>query len=412
MSVDADIVARFQQTITSQNHRRIALAVSGGGDSIAMMHLAVQALGPERFAVFSIDHGLRPEAADEIALVADQAAALGLPHHVAHWAWDGTGNLQNAARAGRWAALRSLANQYNRAEIWLGHTEDDQIETFLMRLARGSGVDGLAAMRHWAVRDGLPVFRPLLGIKRAALRDWLTGQGFGWRDDPSNDDTRFDRIKARQMATQLGALGLTDKRILQTIDHLQAAQFSLQGAAKNFAKAHCRQEAGDLLITKAALDLSQADVPRRVFAAALGWVGGRGHRPRYASLIDAAAKAAAGEQVTLSGCLLIPEPDGAIRIAREVAATPSVMGTAPLIWDNRWMVEGPEGAEITVKALGDAIAQCPDWRATGIPRQSLMASPAIWQNGQLSAAPLAGLENGWSARIVADFHSTAIAIED
>lgn len=412
MPVTPGIVARFQQTLSSQNQRRIALAVSGGGDSIAMMHLAVRALGPERFAVFTVDHGLRPEAAEEIALVGAQATALGLPHHVTRWTWDGAGNLQNAARIGRFAALRALVLKHKRAEIWLGHTEDDQIETFLMRLARGSGVDGLAAMRRWSTRDSLPVFRPLLGIRRAELRDWLAETDLAWREDPSNDDARYDRIKARQMAAQLGDLGLTEKRILQTIDHMQAAQRTLQSSVRQFAGTHIRQEAGDLILAPDALDLAQDDAPRRAMAAAIGWISGGAYRPRFDALCDAVNAARDGRQMTLAGCLLIPQPDGAVRLTREVAATGAVDGIAPILWDKRWLIEGPAETDMTVKALGEDIVQCPDWRDIGLPRQSLMSSPSIWRGDTLLAAPVAGLSGGWSAQIVADFQTSVFGIED
>lgn len=412
MSVTDTVAARFQQAVASRDHGHVGLAVSGGGDSIAMMHLAVQTLGPERLTVFTVDHGLRPEAADEIALVRAQAKVLGLSHHVARWQWDGVGNLQSAARAGRWAALRNLAVELGIGEVWLGHTEDDQIETFLMRLARGSGVDGLAAMQPSSPRDGLTIFRPLLGIKRSALRGWMRAIEVTWCDDPSNEDQRFDRVKARQMSAQLATLGLTEKRVLQTIDHMQAARVTLQQAAQGFAKDNITQVAGDLIVAPEALELSQADAPRRAMAAAFRWIAGRDHRPRFDSLMDVVRRAEGGQQVTLAGCVLAPQPDGFVRLMREVAATLPVTGVAPLIWDKRWQVTGPDVGEITVKALGEDIALCPHWRDTGLPRATLMVSPAVWQGGQLRAAPLAGLTNGWTAQIVADFHSAAFAIED
>jgi tRNA(Ile)-lysidine synthase len=412
MSVVTDVSTRFERTISARNHGRVGLAVSGGGDSIAMMHLAVRTLGPERLSVFTVDHGLRPEAADEIAVVRNQARDLGLSHHVGHWEWNGTGNLQSAARAGRMAALRRMAIEHRKGEIWLGHTADDQIETFLMRLARGSGVDGLAAMHQWSIREGLSFFRPLLDAKRTDLRAWLTSNEIQWCDDPSNDDARFDRIKARQMQEQIASLGLTEKRVLQTIDHMQAAQVSLQQAAAGFAREHIRQDGGDLIVAPRALDLSTDDAPRRAMAAAFRWMAGRDHRPRFDNMLEAVGRAGAGDQTTLAGCLLAPLSDGSVRISREAAATVPQTGNAPLIWDKRWHVSGPSTDDITVKALGDDIALCKDWRDTGQPRTSLKASPAVWQGEVLIAAPLAGSTNGWSAQIVADFHSAAFAIED
>ncbi len=418
MSVITDVAARFQQTLAAHAvtvDRTIGLAVSGGGDSIAMMHLAASAIAPERLIVFTIDHGLRPEAASEIALVKAQADALGLRHVVAKWDWDHRGNLQAAARAGRWSSLVALAGAHKADAIWMGHTEDDQVETFLMRLSRGSGVDGLTAMQMASKRDGLAIFRPLLDINRADLRAWLTHHAIVWCDDPSNEDARFDRVRARQMADQLGDLGLSTKRVLQTIDHMQAAQRTLQSSAFDFARDHIHQEGGDLIVSHAALQITQADAPRRALAAAIGWVGARGFRPRFEQLKDVASRAMLGQTATLNGCILTSQADGTVRLSREAAAT-KPMAASPedheLLWDQRWCMIGPSGAGLIVKSLGEGIKLCPNWRQTGIPRVSLLASPAVWQETALIAAPVAGLSNGWSAQIVANFHSMAFAIEE
>ena len=420
--LSASIPARFARAIAKSRlsqEQKIGVAVSGGGDSIALMHLAVRLCGPDRLRVLTVDHGLRPEAKDEIALVAAQAAALGVDHTVVHWAWDGRGNLQAAARDGRWAAIRDWARMHDLQEVLLGHTADDQVETVLMRLARGSGVDGLAAMFASTQRDGLCLLRPLLAIARADLRAWLAAERIAWCDDPSNKDPRFDRVRARQLSEQLSALGLTRKRVLQTVDHMQAARVSLQAAAQAFALTHVRQDAGDLLFAPDVLDLEVADTPRRVMSAALGWVASRGYRPRFEQLLETAAQAREGATVTLGGCILAPEGDGTVRLMREAAATGAIIhqprGSSHdtgLLWDRRWFLEGPLADGLSIKALGDAVRHCPNWRETGLPRASLLASPAVWNGDTLVAAPLAGLRNGWSARIVADFHTSAFAIED
>ena len=416
------VLARIKQAIAKArplHDQTIGVAVSGGGDSIALMHLAARLCDPTKLRILTVDHGLRPEAQDEIALVTAQAAALGLDHTVVQWRWGGQGNLQAAARDGRWAAVRDWATVHNLQEVWFGHTEDDQVETVLMRLARGSGVDGLSAMYPQSRRDGLRVLRPLLGIARADLRAWLTSEKIAWCEDPSNQDPRFDRVVARQMFAQLATLGLTRKRVLQTVDHMQAAHISLQAAAEAFARTHVRQDAGDLLLASPVFDLEKADTPRRVMAAAFGWVASRAYRPRFEQLLETAAQARRGSTVTLGGCILAPEGGGTVRLMREAAATKAIIhqpqgasDTTGVFWDQRWFLEGPLADGLTIKALGDAIKDCPNWRDSGIPRASLLASPAVWGGDTLVAAPLAGLSNGWSARIVADFHTTAFAIED
>ncbi|MBE0413503.1 tRNA lysidine(34) synthetase TilS [Yoonia sp.] len=420
----ADLAAGFAAALDHEkNHSGqgpIGLAVSGGGDSVAMMHLAARSLGQARFRVVTVDHGLRAAAAKEAALVAGQAASLGMPHDILSWTWDRQGNLQAAARAGRWAAIRGWCAQHGIAMVMMGHTADDQLETLLLRLARGSGVDGLGAMGRADLRDGLRICRPLLDISRDDLRDWLRVEDIAWCDDPSNEDPRFDRVRVRQMFGQLQALGLTRKRLLQTVDHMQAARLSLQKAAQDFARIHVRQEAGDLIFRPPALNLAREDAPRRVCAAALSWVGAQAYRPRFDSLLAAARRVSSGHQVTLGGCILSPLPDGqGARLTREAAATRPVTRSSAgavdetgVIWDRRWFLDGPLTAGLTFRALGEGLVQCANWRAAGLPRTSLMASPSVWRDDTLIAAPVAGVGNGWSARIVADFHSTAFAIED
>ncbi|SFS21972.1 tRNA lysidine(34) synthetase TilS [Yoonia litorea] len=421
MPVSQTLADRFAEGVAAYDPADgpVVLAVSGGSDSTALMHLVAAQLPADCLVVVSVHHGLRQEADAEIALVAAQAEALGLRHEVQHWAWDQTGNLQAAARAGRWALLRDYAQSVGAQAVWMGHTEDDQIETVLMRLARGSGVDGLTGMAPLSRRDGVLIARPLLGMTRADLREWLKEQALSWSDDPSNTDPRYARVKVRQMYAQLQDLGLTPKRLLQTVEHMQAAQATLIAAAKDFATRHVVQEGADLVLDGAVLDLAAGDTPRRVLTAALAWVNGANYRPRFDALRQAAAEACAGQTVTLAGVIWLQEKDGRVRLIREAAAT----ATSPLsprtdgqdrtlIWDSRWTISGPSGTGLQVRALADGLQSCPQWRETGVPRRSLMASPAIWDKETLVAAPVAGLANGWSARIVADFHSTAFAIED
>ncbi|MEJ6403711.1 tRNA lysidine(34) synthetase TilS [Yoonia sp. 2307UL14-13] len=419
MSVDDPEIA-FRQAIDSvdleERDQPVILGVSGGGDSIAMMHLAAKSMPRDRILVLTINHGLRAEAAEECEFVGLQAKRLGIRHNTVYWQWDGKGNLQAAARDARFEEMAKWARRWGNPAILLGHTQDDQVETFLMRLGRGSGVDGLASMSPVSERQGVRIVRPLLNVPRAALRNWLRTHRIEWRDDPSNDDQTFDRARARQMLADLSNLGLTRERVLQSVDHMQAARTSLQIAAKDFAQKYVHQDKSDLVFFGEAVDLTSMDLPRRVMAAGLGWIAGQVHRPRFARLIEIVAQVNSGQTATLSGCLLTPEGGGKIRIAREAAAAGGFIGPSEnphddrdAVWDGRWALKGPVEFGLRVKALGEGIVKCPDWREAGLPRTSLMASPAIWRGDELIAAPIAGLTNGWTARIVADFHDVAFA---
>lgn len=380
---------------------RIGLAVSGGGDSMALLLLAADwaPVAGAQLHVATVDHGLRPEAADESAHVAALCGDAGIPCQVLRWeGWDGRGNLQDAARRARKALLSNWAAAHDISTLLTGHTHDDQAETVLLRLARGSGVDGLAGIAQVSTENGLRWVRPLLQVGREALRDWLRERGAGWIEDPSNDDPRFDRVRARQMRAQLASLGLTAERLADTAERMRLAAEALSHVAEEYASRLVTEDRGDLLIDRRGLFDAPEDIVTRLVAAALQWVSGQGYRPRYAALRGLLRDMAQGRGGTLHGCLVRPEGE-AIRIAREASAVATCTCAPGQAWDGRWIVTGrfAEGDEI--RALGAALDGLPGWREAGLPRNSLMAGPAVWRAGGVIAAPLAGFGSGWQARL-------------
>ena len=171
---------------------RILLAVSGGPDSLAMLLLANTVM-PDRIAAATVDHRLRPEAADEAAFVAKLCTDWNITHRVLTPEHPITGNLQSAARTARYALLEQAAGELDCELIATAHHGDDQLETLLMRLARGSGVDGLAGIR---ARNGR-IVRPMLGFSKAELEQICTDAGVKPVRDPGNEDANFDRITMR-----------------------------------------------------------------------------------------------------------------------------------------------------------------------------------------------------------------------
>lgn len=399
----------------------LAVAVSGGGDSMALLDLARRWGHPRGIGLqaITVDHGLRDTAAAEIAGVAAYCRKYAISHHVLRWTgWNQVGNLQDAARTARRDLIAAKAKALGCTHTLYGHTADDQAETFLMRLARGSGVDGLSGITDYDLDAA--IVRPLLSAYRADLRSYLETNGIPWFEDPSNDDLRFDRIKARQMMTHLSALGLTAQRIVQTTGHMTRARSSLRTAAVDFATRFLRVEAGDIIFAPAALRIGSDDTGLRVFAAALQWIGASDYRPRFNAVVDAAAAVRIGQTRTLNGVIITPEGEGARMIREYDATAPAVLshgGETTLSWDRRWQIDpDPQSPlmrrtqrvfppDIAVRALGDDLSSVTGWRAVGLPRASLIASPALFQNGTLIAAPVAGYSQGWQARIVADFHS-------
>ena len=368
---------------------RLGLAVSGGGDSLAMLHLAVAA-GLAVRAV-TVDHGLRPEAAAEAARVADICAGLGVAHDTLRWHWDGKGNLQDEARRARRALIGAWAVGHDLWAVALAHTQDDLAETLLMRLARGAGVDGLSAMTPAWQEDGVTWLRPLLGVSRGRLRDWLSSRGLAWIDDPSNDNPRFDRVKARRTLAQLAPLGLAAPRLAEVAQHLAEARQALDWATDALWTRAVQDHGTALRIDPAALGAAPPELRRRCLQRLLQQLAPADYAPRGAEMQRLLARVVAGQGGTLAGCRFQALKSGlwAFREAEAVGGLRAVQGQA---WDGRWCIEGPwpEGAEM--RALGaEGLALCPEWRASGLPRAALLASPGLWQGERLVAAPQAGL---------------------
>ncbi len=377
--------------------KKLGVAVSGGGDSMALLDLLRQ-WGKAELAVVSVNHGLRAEAEDELGLVASYAVQHDLSHDILHWHWDGSGNLQGAAREGRRTAISGWAKAKKLQHVALGHTKNDQAETFLMRLSRGSGVEGLACMSELRIRDGLTWLRPMLETSREDLRQHLRDNAIPWADDPSNEDPRFDRVKARQMFETLAPLGLTTDRLAQTAAHMgresDVGNWALNTAAQNYATL----DAGDVVLDAEAQKALPEALFSRLMAEALSFVSGAQYKPRFRAL---RAAINAGPPTSLHGCLVLPSKQS-VRITRELAAIQETRCHVSEIWDGRWRFVPPEGPDVTdmeIAALGEqGLREIDDWRPLGRPRHSVLASPAVWHGEKLVAAPLAGLKNGWQVR--------------
>lgn len=386
--------------------RRVAVAVSGGSDSLACLHLLRHLADQQGWALLAVtvDHALRPESAAEAQSVGQTCRTLGIAHQTLVWNHGAvTGNLMDAARRARYALMADWAGLQRIDHIILGHTADDQAETFLMGLARGAGLDGLTGMRPFWDQGGVRFVRPLLDLRRDDLRACLTRRGQAWVDDPSNSNERFHRVKARRALKALKPLGITTDRLLVSMQNLAQAQQAVQQAVSEAAARACRETAGDILVDGASWAALPPEIRRRLLISALLWISGADYPPRSDAIARLEAAIAAGKPATLWGCRVRPELNG-FRVQREFRAVRQCKSPVNALWDGRWQLEGPQAPGLEIRALGAAgLPLCKAWRRAGLPRETLVATPAIWYGESLIAAPLAGFGADWTARIVAGF---------
>lgn len=382
--------ARMGQLLGPDFPHVVGLAVSGGGDSMAMLALAhgwARHMGVG-LRVVTVDHGLRPESAGEAEMVAAECSALGHPHETLRWTWDGTGNLQDAARRARLTLIGGWCGDIEH--VLFAHTRDDVAETFLMRLERGSGVDGLSAMAALRrVPEGFRQVRPLLGERRADLRHYADTLRIPYVDDPSNEDPRFGRARTRKAMT---ALGLDVDALADTAARLARARLALEARVAEVASRIAREggalglPTGIAEINRDGLAWVERETQLRLFARAIGWVSGAPYRPRAMALEDALDRALGGAGTTLHGAQIVVGRES-IHVVREpaaVARAEAVGGEGA--WDGRWCLSGDAIDGLGVRALGEEGWRQVAEKPPGAPPHALALSlPAVFDNDRLVA---------------------------
>ena len=359
--------------------------------------MALVAAWPERppTLVVCVDHGLRPEAAAEARIVAENAARLALPWRIMPASKRASGgNVQDWARRARYSLLAEAVREAGFDTIVTAHHEDDQAETFLMRLARGSGVYGLAAMPEEGTYDGIALARPLLSVSRATLHEVATASELPIAEDPSNTNERFDRVRVRTALPQLAAIGLTPARLAGTAARLSRAASALDHYAGLVLREHFQADTlGVVGGAASAFGAAPEEVALRTLALILRAVSGADYTPRLTSvetLRTAILSLPSGGKLkrTLSG-VVVSVANGRFTARREwgrqgLTDTDAPAG-ATLLWDRRFEVAVPriKGA-LRIGALGRSERR---FRAVPAGRGAVQALPGLYRNGTLVAVP-------------------------
>jgi tRNA(Ile)-lysidine synthase len=397
--------------------RGVLLAVSGGSDSTALLHLYARwrdlsgAAPPAMVA--TVDHRLRPDSGAEAAAVAALAANRGLPHATLPWVGDKPGgDLQAAARAARYQLLAEYARAHGLESVVTAHTRDDQAETLLLRLGRGSGLSGLAAMRpERLLAEGVTLVRPFLAVGRDALRATLSAAALGWIEDPSNVDRRFARPRLRALAPALAAEGLDAESLATAARRLARADAAIETATDVLAAAALRPHAGGFAaITLAPLFKAPEEIALRLLGRTIGAVGGEPYGPRHDRLERLVAELLADRverfRRTLGGAVVERQGDR-LWVLREPGRTglPALRlepGSA-LAWDGRFgaALSTDAPCAVMIAALGTGARAALGRAGSALPAAALATVPAAFVGPAAVAIPAFGVfaAPGWRAAV-------------
>ncbi|SDO77651.1 tRNA lysidine(34) synthetase TilS [Phyllobacterium sp. OV277] len=371
----------------------VVVAVSGGSDSLALLFLLddlrkARASFPSIVAV-TIDHELRPESADEALYVAGLCKAAGLSHRVLNWTGPKpVSGISAKARDIRYALLCKAASEAGTDMVLTGHTLDDQNETFMMRSARG-GERGLAGMAPATLLEReIWLIRPLLGITRERLRRYLRERGIEWRDDPSNTNPRYERVRVRdalQKHDRDGIQPLIAEKALkrQTLNSEAAALLQSCVTVFNGIRAEVKLER-----------FRNCPDEAQYLAAGvlLSVLGGQPFLPsaeECAKVVRHLCETDISGRMSLGRCI-IQRGKTIATIYREMRSIPEIVvePDSSLIWDGRYRVSNATQKPVLIMAGGDAgLAFLKDGGIGDVHRASVKSSPMLISDGRIMAVP-------------------------
>ena len=399
ISLATDITAAMDRLGPFEPQPRLAVAVSGGADSMALAILMrdwVRQRDGSATALV-VDHGLRAASAGEARTTLERLTVLGIP---ATFLSIGTlthgSALAERARIARYGILGHACREAGILHLLLGHHAADQMETLAMRMLRGSGPHGLACMSAIRETASLRLLRPMLGIEPARLRDFLTARGVEWVEDPSNRDTRAlrPRLRQRLVSVSPNETGLT-----------------LAIATAGERRAHDEAETAAELAHRATIRpegfavLSPGPIGAAALARLVQTIGGSAYPPRPAQIAGLAAEP---RPATIAGVRILPAGrfgNGLLIVREEAAITASVAVTPGTVWDNRFLIHAPNGGPkgVQIGKLGSDAARFRD--RSDLPSAVLRTLPALRFDKNLAAVPHLGYASSDDvARMTLLFH--------
>jgi tRNA(Ile)-lysidine synthase len=392
----------------------IAVAVSGGADSMALCILLADWAKnrQQKIVALTVDHGLRKNSAEEALKVANWLATYGVEHKTLIWKGEKplTG-VQAAARKARYTLMATWCRKNNFMVLMTAHHLEDQVETFLMRTERGSGLDGLASMDSVVVLEGILLIRPLLSMSRSRLRTFLEERKQIWIEDPSNYNLAYQRTRIRQLVEKLEIRGLYPARTLKLIDHLTVLRQQFSGVVSVFLERAVRimPETYGVVHFEALKHLPYP-ILERVLVQIIAKLSGRIYPPRRQRLKFSIENIKSIKTIdfTLGGCRFIVKGSKMIvcRDQRSVSIKQVIAGNN-FIWDGlfRVVISGPSGVTGKIGPLGkkgwvEIVEKCPELKSIPIPHPVRLTLPTLFDNDEVVEVPSLKYRSGGLKKLI------------
>ena len=385
---------------------KIAIAVSGGVDSMVLMNLAKESdfLNDKNVFILVVDHDLRAESKQEAKFVKNEAKKLGFPTRILKWKGSKPNKrIQEEARNKRYSLLINFCRENNINNLYLAHHLDDQIETFLFRMFRGSGLQGLTSFSRSYERNGLTLIRPLIDTPKSELISYAGRKKINWVEDPSNENQKYDRVKLRKVLPLIYKEGFDKKVFLKSIKKLRLANQALDQITKEFVLRYVAINKNiSVFINQELFLTAPEDVQLRVLQNTIRiFSGERYYSPDYLKILNLMNWARNDNDIsakTLGGTIFRKRKGGLI-LYKEVKKLNDIKPiklskSKYKAWDNRFLIKINKSVKGEISYLGNEGVKILKSKKilgkkgfNGIPLTALYSIPAMWDGKRLISAP-------------------------
>ena len=385
---------------------KIAIAVSGGVDSMVLMNLAKESdfLNDKNVFILVVDHGLRAESKQEAKFVKNEAKKLGFPTRILKWKGSKPNKrIQEEARNKRYSLLINFCRENNINNLYLAHHLDDQIETFLFRMFRGSGLQGLTSFSSSYERNGLTLIRPLIDTPKSELISYARRKKINWVEDPSNENQKYDRVKLRKVLPLIYKEGFDKKVFLKSVKKLRLANQALDQITKEFVLKYVTINKNiSIFINQELFLTAPEDVQLRVLQNTIRiFSGERYYSPDYLKILNLMNWARSDNDISAKtlGGTIFRKRKGGIILYKEVKKLNEIKPiklskSKYTAWDNRFLIKINKSVKGEISYLGNEGVKILKSKKilgkkgfNGIPLTALYSIPAMWDGKRLISAP-------------------------